>query len=46
MSPIEVFYGRECKITLNWIYGVGKQNFGPQIVQDGETHIRIIRGTL
>lgn len=46
MAPFEALYGRECRTPLNWTEVGEKQYFGPQIVQDVEAHVRIIREKL
>ena len=46
MSSFAALYGRECRTPLNWTEVGEKQLFGPQIVQDAEAHVKIIREKL
>lgn len=46
MSPFEALYRKACRTPLNWTDVGEKQLFGPQIVQDSENYVRIIREKL
>ena len=43
MAPFEVLYGRKCRTPLNWS-GTGKRpNFKPDLVQQAEDQVHVIR---
>ena len=45
-APFEVLYGRRCRTPLNWSETGERQLFGPDIIQDAEEQVRIIREKL
>ena len=46
MSPFEVLYGRKCRTPLNWSETGECPLFGPDIIQQAEEQVRIIRENL
>ena len=46
MAPFEVLYGRKCRTPLNWFETGERQLFGPDIIQEAEEKVRIIRENL
>ena len=46
MAPFEVLYGRKCRTPLNWSETGERQLFGPDIIQEAEEKVRIIRENL
>ena len=46
MTPFDVLYGRKCRTPLLWD-GVGeRQLFGPDLIQDAEEKVRLVRNRL
>ena len=45
-APFEVLYGRRCRTPLNWSETGERQFFGPDMIQEAEEQVRIIRGNL
>ena len=45
-APFEVLYGRRCRTPLNWSEIGERQFFGPDMIQDAEEQVRIIRENL
>ena len=43
MSPFEVLYGRKCRTPLNWSETGERPLFGPDIIQQAEEQVRIVR---
>ncbi|WVZ53383.1 hypothetical protein U9M48_004334 [Paspalum notatum var. saurae] len=46
MSPFQALYGRRCRMPLPWDQPGEKQLFGPQIIEDAERQVRMIRENL
>ena len=46
MSPFEVLYGRKCRTPLNWSESGERPLFGPDMINDAEEKVRIIRANL
>jgi hypothetical protein len=46
MSPFETLYDRKCKTPLYWDKTRGRQIFGPELIQEVEEQVRIIRENL
>lgn len=46
MAKFEVLYGRKCRTPLNWSETGERQHFGPDIIQDVEEKVHIIRENL
>jgi hypothetical protein len=46
MSPFEAFYGRKCRTPLYWDQTRERQSFGPELIQEAEEQVRIIRENL
>jgi hypothetical protein len=46
MSPFEALYGRKCRTPLYWDQTGERQFFGPELIQEAEEQIRIIREDL
>ena len=42
-APFEVLYGRKCRTHLNWSETGERQLFGPDVIQEAEDKVRIIR---
>jgi hypothetical protein len=43
MAPFEALYGRKCRTPLNWSETGDSKIFGPDILQEAEEKVRIIR---
>jgi hypothetical protein len=46
MAPFEALYGRKCRPPLYWIHTGEIQVFGPEILQEAEKQVQIIRENL
>jgi hypothetical protein len=46
MSPFEALYGRKCRTSLYWDRTRERQFFGPELIQEVEEQVRIIRENL
>ncbi|WVZ93920.1 hypothetical protein U9M48_039870 [Paspalum notatum var. saurae] len=46
MSPFQALYGRRCRTPLHWDQPGEKQLFGPEIIEDAERQVRMIRENL
>jgi hypothetical protein len=46
MSPFETLYGRKCRAPLYWDQTRGSQFSGPELIQEVEEQVRIIRENL
>jgi hypothetical protein len=46
MSPFETLYGRKCRTPLYWNQTGERQFFGPEIIQEAERHVQMIRKNL
>src|SRR6187551_1451454 len=46
MSPFEALYGRKCRTPLYWSETGESQVFGPEILQEAERQVQIIRENL
>src|SRR4051812_43364056 len=46
MDPFEFLYGRKCQTPLNWSETGERQFFGPDMIQDAEEQVRIVREKL
>jgi hypothetical protein len=46
MSTFEALYGRKCKTPLYWDQTGERQFFGPELIQEAEEQVRIIRENL
>jgi hypothetical protein len=46
MSPFEALYGRKCRTPLYWVQTGERQFFGPEIIQEAEEQVRLIRENL
>ncbi|WVZ50700.1 hypothetical protein U9M48_001932 [Paspalum notatum var. saurae] len=46
MSPFQALYGRRCRTPLHWDQPREKQLFGPEIIEDAERQVRMIRENL
>jgi hypothetical protein len=46
MAPFEALYGRKCRTPLNWSETGDSKIFGPDILQEAEEKVRMIRGYL
>jgi hypothetical protein len=46
MSPFEALYGRKCRTPLYWDRTGERQIFGPEIIQEVEEQVRMIRENL
>src|SRR3954468_23176217 len=42
-APFEVLYGRKCRTPLNWSEAGERQLLGPDIVQEAEDRVKVIR---
>src|SRR3954451_22931781 len=42
-TPFEVLYGRKCRTPLNWSEIGERQLFGPDVIQEAEDRVKIIR---
>src|SRR6187401_58385 len=45
-APFEILYGRRCRTPLNWSETGERQFFGPDMIQDAEEQVRIVRERL
>ena len=45
-APFEVLYGRRCRTPLNWLETGERQFFGPDMIQEAEEQVRIVREKL
>jgi hypothetical protein len=43
MAPFEALYGRKCRTPLNWSNTGDSKIFGPDILQEAEEKVRMIR---
>jgi hypothetical protein len=43
MSPFEALYGRKCRTPLYWDQTGERQFFGPELIQEAEEQVRIMR---
>jgi hypothetical protein len=43
MAPFEALYGRKCCTPLNWLETGDSKIFGPDILQEAEEKVRMIR---
>jgi hypothetical protein len=43
MSPFEALYGRKCRTPLYWDQTGERQFFGPELIQEAEEQVRMIR---
>src|SRR4051812_31387062 len=46
MAPFEFLYGRKCRTPLNWSETGERQFFGPDMIQEAEVKVRIVREQL
>jgi hypothetical protein len=46
MSPFETLYGKKCRTPLYWDQIGGRQFFGPELIQEVEEQVHIIRENL
>nr|ADB85355.1 putative retrotransposon protein [Phyllostachys edulis] len=46
MSPFEALYGRACRTPLNWSETAESLDFGPDIIQEAEEQVSMIRERL
>ena len=46
MSTFQALYGRQCRMPLHWDQPGEKQLFGPEIIEDAERQVRMIRENL
>jgi hypothetical protein len=46
MSPFEALYGRKCRTPLYWDQTGERQFFGPELIQEVEEQVHIIRENL
>jgi hypothetical protein len=46
MSPFEALYDRKCRTPLYWDQTGERQFFGPEIIQEAEEQVRLIRDNL
>jgi hypothetical protein len=46
MSPFEALYGRKCRTPLFWDQTGERLFFGPELIQEAEEQVRIIREKL
>jgi hypothetical protein len=46
MAPFEALYGRKCRTPLYWNQTEESQVFGPEILQEAEKQVQIIRENL
>src|SRR3954469_11922598 len=42
-APFEVLYGRKCRTPLNWSEAGERQLLGPDVVQEAEDRVKVIR---
>jgi hypothetical protein len=46
MAPFEMLYGQRCRTPIFWNETGERQGFGPDIIQDIEKQVRIVRENL
>ena len=46
MAPFEALYGRKCRTPLNWSETSERQIVGPDVINEAEEKVRIIRDNL
>jgi hypothetical protein len=46
MAPFQAIYGRKCRTPLSWNQTGESQVFGPEILQEAEKQVQIIRENL
>jgi hypothetical protein len=46
MAPFEALYGRKCRTPLYWNQTGESQVFGPEILQEAEKQVQIVRENL
>jgi hypothetical protein len=46
MAPFEMLYGRRCRTTLLWNETRERKVFGPDILQEDEKHVHMVRQNL
>jgi hypothetical protein len=46
MSPFEALYGRKCRTPLYWDQIGERRFFGPEIIQEAEEQVQLIRENL
>jgi hypothetical protein len=46
MAPFQVLYGQKCRTPLYWNHTGESQVFGPEILQEAEKQVHIIRENL
>jgi hypothetical protein len=46
MAPFEMFYGRRCRTPLLWSETGERKVFGPDILQEVEKQVRMVRENL
>jgi hypothetical protein len=46
MSPFEALYGRKCRTPLYWDQTSERQFFRPEVIQEAEEQVRLIRANL
>jgi hypothetical protein len=46
MAPFEALYGHQCRTPLNWSQTGEREIFGPDLVNEAEEKVRIIRNNL
>jgi hypothetical protein len=46
MSPFEILYGRKCRTPLFWNEPGENQVFGPEILQEAERQVQVVRENL
>jgi hypothetical protein len=46
MSPFEALYGRKCRTPLYWDQTGERQFFGPELIQEAEEQVQMIRENL
>jgi hypothetical protein len=46
MAPFEALYWRRCRTPLNWSQLGDRENFGPDLVSEAESKVKVIRKNL
>jgi hypothetical protein len=46
MAPYEALYGRQCRTPLFWSQTRESQVFGPEVLNDAEKHVQMVRESL
>ncbi|WVZ98202.1 hypothetical protein U9M48_043671, partial [Paspalum notatum var. saurae] len=46
MSPFQALYGRRCRMPLHWDQPGEKQIYGPEIIEDAERQVQIVKENL